>query len=70
MLRTAAELQPDDPIAKILYLGSSSMDSAAYLAERIRFQPFLFAAFPGDTLIEAYFRDILSEPSSEHDEAH
>lgn len=70
MLRTAAGLKPDDVIASILYLGSSPGHTEAYRTERVRFQPFLDDAFPGDTLIEAYFRDILNEPSGEYDEAY
>ena len=59
MLRRAYELNPNDKVAEILSLGQT-LALSEYKKIKMSIQNELTTFFPGETVIERYFRDILS----------
>jgi len=59
MLQKAYEINPTDKVTKVLNLGNSS-NLSSYNEAKIALQPEIEDAFPGETAIELYFKDILS----------
>ena len=59
MLYSATQIDPDNLISKVLCLGTHAF-SDEYLNSKMKLAPLLYAAFPGHTAIEVYFKDVLS----------
>ena len=59
MLLNSNMLNPDDIVARILFLGTTS-DYTEYNEKKVLIFSMLEKYFPNDTAIELYFRDILS----------
>lgn len=60
MIRKAHELDSDDWIAKILNLGLTLVSLDEHILAKGQFLPNIEKAFPGETELEKYFRDLLS----------
>jgi len=58
MLRKSSVLDPNDLLAKTLYLGTSA-HSPEYAEAKKRLSSQLSSLFPGETAIELYYKDIL-----------
>ena len=60
----AARQEPNNLLAKLNFVGSYQFVTASgndeYLETKKRLAPFLGKYFPGDTIIEEYFREIYS----------
>ena len=59
MLRRSCVIGPADSVAKVLSLGSTS-NLSDYNEAKKTLHPELSAIFPGETVIELYFKDVLS----------
>lgn len=59
MLARSVQMDPDNLLSKVLYLGARPDASEAYALTKKQLAPYLHAVFPGNTAIEVYFRDVL-----------
>jgi len=59
MLQMSQKLVPDSNLSKVLALGSTS-NIPEYNSAKKALQPELETLFPGRTIIELYFKDVLS----------
>ena len=59
MLLHSNQIAPDNLISKVLYLGTLN-NSDDYLTTKLQLAPLLTNIFQGQTVIEEYFKDILS----------
>ncbi len=59
MLKKAYRNYPNNPLVKVLFLGSTER-TREYNNARIELKPYLSSLFSGDTAIEQYFKEILS----------
>ena len=59
-LQSAVQLEPDNLIAKVFYLGTQTI-SEEYLTLKAQVAPCLEQLFPGDSAVEVYFKDVLMQ---------
>ena len=62
MLRKATELEPDNLIARVLYLGTNNDNFDEYTKARKQLSNKLDEFFSENTIVERYFRDIFAKP--------
>ena len=60
MLRKSCEIDHDDPLSKVLYLGTTTLSITEYNNIKRQLLPEISSFFPSDTALEKYFKDILS----------
>ena len=60
LLQSAVQLEPDNLIAKVFYLGTQTI-SEEYLTLKAQVAPCLEQLFPGDSAVEVYFKDVLMQ---------
>ncbi len=61
MLFKATQIQPNNLISRTLYLGSLQSNREEYLRAKKRLQSCVKDYFSGNTAIEVYFKDVLSD---------
>lgn len=60
LLKKASEMDPNNQIANLLYIGTQEGSFEEYRSKRDRMKDVINKAFPGTTAVEQYFREVLS----------